>query len=136
MINPEPGGALYAQLAATLREQITAGTLRPGQVIPSERTLAQQYNVGRETVSRAVKSLRAEGLLEYRRGMGVFVREPTAFAPLTPLPGSTAVARMPTLAERGRLGLDDGVPVIEVIPQDGGRAEVYAADQWQLHWPT
>jgi DNA-binding transcriptional MocR family regulator len=134
MINPQPGGSLFEQLATRLRDQIHSGTLRPGQVVPSERTLAQQYSLGRQTVSRAVKLLRAEGLLEYRRGQGVFVREPVELTPVTPPPGSSGVVRMPTAAERAQYGLQDGVAVA-VISKPNGDQVVYPGDRWALSWP-
>ncbi|GAA0493667.1 hypothetical protein Ade02nite_21320 [Paractinoplanes deccanensis] len=133
MINPQPGATVYEQVAARLRQQIANGTLRPGQVVPSERSLAQEYNIGRQTVSRAVKLLRAEGLLEHRRGLGVFVREPAEVSEIKPPPGSTAVVRMPTPAERSEHEIPEGQPVVVVVQPDG-HTTVYPADRCRLRW--
>lgn len=135
MISPQPGGTLYAQLAARLRDDITTGRLQPGQRLPSETTLVQQYGVARETVRRAVALLRSEGLVVVRRGLGVVVREATDVQDLTPPAGSTVAARMPTAGERAEHDLEDGVPVFVVTGPDGA-VEVYPADRWQLRWPS
>lgn len=134
VISPQSGGALYAQLAARLRAEIVSGRLRPGQRLPSEVTLQQEYGVARETVRRAVAVLRGEGLVVVRRGHGVVVRELTEVQDLTPEPGSAITARMPTAEERATYDIDDGVPVFTVTGLDGA-VGVYPADQWRLLWP-
>lgn len=53
----------YRQLADLLRSQITSGALRPGQTLPSEQRLIQEYDVSRTTVRQAVALLRSEGLV-------------------------------------------------------------------------
>ncbi|MGB0210638.1 GntR family transcriptional regulator [Algiphilus sp.] len=67
---------LYYQLAEALRGQIVAGELRPGDVLPTEEKLCEQYGVSRITVRRAQDDLIAEGLIVRRRGVGTFVAEP------------------------------------------------------------
>lgn len=134
MINPQPGGTLYEQLAARLRKQILDGVLRPGQVAPSERSLADEHGIGRQTAGKAMQLLRSEGLLERRRGQGWFVRERDELTDLTPAPGSTGVVRMPTSQERADLGVDAGLPVVVITAPDGTTA-VYPGDRWRLHWP-
>jgi GntR family transcriptional regulator len=134
VITPQPGGAVYAQLAARLRDDILTGRLPPGQRLPSETTLQQQYGLARETVRRAVAVLRTEGLVVVRRGHGVVVREHPEVQDLTPAPGATVTARMPTTEERATHDIDDGVPVFWVINPDGA-GYVYPADRWRLRWP-
>lgn len=132
MITPQPGGAaLYAQLAARLRKAILAGHYRPGQPLPSERTLTQEYGVARETVRRALAVLRNEGLISSRRGHAVEVREQPERQDLTLPAGSDVIARMPTPEERAGLGIDEGVPVFWVVHPDGTSA-VYPADRYRL----
>jgi DNA-binding GntR family transcriptional regulator len=134
MITPQTGGAVYAQLAAVMRDEILTGRLRPGQRLPSETTLVQRYGVARQTARRAVSMLRAEGLVIIERGRGAVVREPSEVQDLQPEPGSTVSARMPTPAERAELALDDGVPVFEVTAP-GADGQIYPADRWRLRWP-
>jgi DNA-binding FadR family transcriptional regulator len=134
VISPQPGGTLYAQIAAHLRKEILSGRLKPGQPLPSERTLQQQFNVARETTRKAIAQLRSEGLVITRRGHAVEVREQPERQDLILPAGANVVARMPTPEERAELGLEDGTPVFWVVHPDGTSA-VYAGDQWQLRLP-
>lgn len=54
----------YEQLAAVLRERITAGDLREGERLPSETLLATQAGVSRSTVREALRTLQEAGLIE------------------------------------------------------------------------
>lgn len=136
MITPQPGGApVYARLADLLRRDILSGRLRPGQAIPSEVTLQQEFGLGRHTVRRAVAVLRAEGLVVVAKGHGVLVRERAEMQDLVPVAGSTVTARMPTVEERAEHGVDEGVPVFSVIGPDGA-ARIFPGDRWQLRWPS
>jgi len=65
---------LYAQLEAALRAQIGEGMLRPGDLLPSEAELGQQYGVSRITVRAALQHLEHDGLLERQAGRGTFVK--------------------------------------------------------------
>lgn len=57
-------------IAAELREQIRNGELRPSAKLPSIDDMARQYGCSRNTATRALSRLKAEGLLEYRAGRG------------------------------------------------------------------
>jgi len=65
----------YAQVAGKLRAAIVAGRLRPGARLPSERALADEFEVSRATIVSAFHVLRAEGQIETRRGAGSWVSE-------------------------------------------------------------
>ena len=65
--------SLYEQVAAELRRAIADGEVRPGQRMPLARDLAAVLGVNKNTVLRALHQLRAEGLLEFRRGRGITV---------------------------------------------------------------
>ncbi|GIH99053.1 GntR family transcriptional regulator [Planobispora takensis] len=69
---PEP---LYRQIAEHLRTRIDRGELRPGEQLPSEADLEEEFGVSRNTVRLAVAALANEGLIESRAGRGTFVRE-------------------------------------------------------------
>jgi DNA-binding GntR family transcriptional regulator len=74
-MTPEPPQPpLYARIAASLRGQIEAGELQPGDRIPSENQLADIHSTTRPTVSRAIQMLRSEGLVESAAKSGTFVR--------------------------------------------------------------
>jgi GntR family transcriptional regulator len=62
------------EIADTLRSEILAGNLRPGDQIPSEHELARQFATTRTSAQRAIAALRAEGHLISEHGRGSFVR--------------------------------------------------------------
>lgn len=64
----------YYQLANILRQQIATGVLRPGDRIPSETQLSEQYDVSPMTARRALTILLDEGLATAARGRGTFVK--------------------------------------------------------------
>jgi GntR family transcriptional regulator len=64
---------LHDQVAAQIRRAIADGEAKPGQRLPPARDLAAVMNVNSNTVLRALRALRDEGLLEFRRGHGVRV---------------------------------------------------------------
>ena len=63
----------YRQIADELRALIANGTIPVGRRIPSLVELEQQYGVARDTLRKAVKVLKDEGLVETVNGMGVYV---------------------------------------------------------------
>lgn len=65
----------YLQVADHIRDLILRGELRPGDEIPSERRIVEEWRISRPTATRALAALRAEGLVEARQGSGTFVRE-------------------------------------------------------------
>jgi GntR family transcriptional regulator len=64
---------LHEQVAAEIRRAIANGEADPGERLPSAHDLAAVLKVNRNTVLRALRQLRDEGLLEVRRGLGVTV---------------------------------------------------------------
>jgi len=72
---------LHVTVQETLKGYIEANKLKAGDPLPPEATLAQQLGVGRNSVREAIKSLESLGILETRRGIGVFVKE-FSFQPL------------------------------------------------------
>ena len=67
---------LYSQLVSIVKRNITAGTLAPGELLPSEAELCKTFNVSRSTVRQAIGSLETEGLVVRKQGRGTFVAEP------------------------------------------------------------
>jgi DNA-binding FadR family transcriptional regulator len=73
---------LYEQIARKLAKAISTGEYAVGQRLPSERDLAQTFDVSRPTVREAIVALELDGLVEVRLGSGVYVthQEPPAGA--------------------------------------------------------
>ncbi|MBT2786474.1 MULTISPECIES: GntR family transcriptional regulator [unclassified Halomonas] len=73
---------LYAKLRDQLGSRIANGEWKPGDMIPSENRLAEEYGVALATMRMALKQLVDEGLLDRRRGTGTFVKQPAFRADL------------------------------------------------------
>ncbi|WP_178106734.1 FadR/GntR family transcriptional regulator [Pseudomonas mangiferae] len=67
----------FEEVAEQIRDQLSNGLLKPGDRLPPERELAEQFNLSRNTVREALRALEMSGLLEFRKGAtgGAFVRE-------------------------------------------------------------
>ncbi|TQS24142.1 winged helix-turn-helix transcriptional regulator [Microbispora sp. KK1-11] len=63
--------------------RIERGDLKPGQRLPSELDLSEQYGVARMTVRRAMKELRERGLIRSVHGKGTYVQTPPATEAIT-----------------------------------------------------
>lgn len=68
--SPRP---LYDQVAASIRSDILAGTLVPGDRLPAARDVADALDVNQHTVLHAYQRLRDEGLINLRRGRGAVI---------------------------------------------------------------
>jgi GntR family transcriptional regulator len=71
------GVPLHRQLFLVLHDEIARGAIAPGEPLPTEQSLCEQFGVSRITVRRALADLAGEGLIERRHGVGSFVREHT-----------------------------------------------------------
>ena len=67
------GQSRYGILAASLRQRILDGEWQPGQMIPSEASLAQSYGVALGTLRQALSLLVQDGVLRRQHGKGTFV---------------------------------------------------------------
>jgi DNA-binding transcriptional MocR family regulator len=94
-------GPLYRSLAAAVADAITNGAVPAGR-LPSERKLATDLSISRTTVTAAYETLRAEGIVERRRGSGTWVGESSQWR-LSAVP-STLIGTLP-----GRRGDGDGI---------------------------
>jgi len=68
------GTPLYRQVAAILRDRIEKGLFRPGERIPTEYELCDQFGVSRISIRQALAELVHDGLLHRRQGSGTYVR--------------------------------------------------------------
>lgn len=71
---------LYEQIVQQVVESIHKGVMKPGNQLPPERELAQQFGVSRTAVREAVKALREKGLVEAYPGRGTFITDGTSYS--------------------------------------------------------
>ncbi|VVS96473.1 GntR family transcriptional regulator [Sphingomonas sp. EC-HK361] len=67
------GGKLYRRIVQAIVADITAGIFPIGSRLPAERDLTERFGVSRPTVREAMIALEMQGLVEARKGSGVFV---------------------------------------------------------------
>ncbi|OII62673.1 GntR family transcriptional regulator [Streptomyces sp. CC53] len=65
----------YLQIADEIVQQIRAGVLKPGDMVPSESELVDRYGVSGGTIRKAMVEVRASGLVETRHGKGSMVKD-------------------------------------------------------------
>lgn len=93
----------YAQLQQHIRERIAAEVWQPGEAIPGEKALAQQYAVARMTVRQALEGLIREGLLVRVRGRGTYVARPHVERELSHMHGFSEDMRARGMVPSSRL---------------------------------
>ena len=71
---------LYEQIVQQVEESIHKGAMKPGDQLPPERELAQQFGVSRTAVREAVKALREKGLVEAYPVRGTFITDGTSYS--------------------------------------------------------
>lgn len=100
-IDPTNGVAIYDQIVRQVKFAIAEQTLRPGQMLPSVRTLSQQLTINPNTINRAFQQLQVEGIIEPLRGVGLVVQKSA--------PSLCVKARRNLLAERLRSSLSEAL---------------------------
>lgn len=76
MLDEKSPVPLYYQLQEIIRSRIESGQWQPGQQLPPEAELCEEFSLSRGTVRQALADLVREGLLHRRRGKGSFVATP------------------------------------------------------------
>lgn len=72
-VRTAPREKLSTRVASVLRSRLIAGDIPPGQKLPTEMQLTEQFGVSRTVVREAIATLAADGMVESRQGAGVFV---------------------------------------------------------------
>ncbi len=134
-LDPASGVPLHRQLAAALRARIAAGEWPSGALLPAQARIGYEYDVGKATVLAAVSALRAEGLIDVERGVGLRVRSAPAELEEIPVePGQLVTNRMPTPEERAAFQMAEGVPLF-VVHRGGGWQDAYPGDRYAVRIP-
>lgn len=124
-------GQLTARVRQVLADRIARGEFAPGEQLPTERELGDQFGVSRVTVRRALASLAREGLVYAIQGRGTFVASgrlaepPNALLSFHELVANEHVAvaaqplrvdtRAATLDEAEQFGIAPGAPLFELV---------------------
>ncbi len=68
--------SIHEQIVTQIRLGVASLDLLPGEKLPSTRELARRFKIHQNTVSAAFRELAADGVVEFRKGSGVFVAQP------------------------------------------------------------
>ena len=103
----DEGAPLFFQIAERLSEEIAEGVLSEGERVPSTNELAAYYRINPATAAKGISVLIDEGLLEKRRGIGMFVAAGARTRLLAARRKQFAERYVePLVAEASRLGID------------------------------
>ncbi len=77
---------IHEEIVAQIQEQLSSGQLKPGDQLPSERQLAEKFQVSRASVREAMRALESMGLVKIRSGDGTYVASSVdcLLSPLSP----------------------------------------------------
>ncbi len=73
-IDADNGVPVYRQIVDAVKHQVAAGTMAPGEQLPTVRQLAEELRVDRNTVVRAYRVLEREGVISLQQGRGTFIK--------------------------------------------------------------
>lgn len=111
----DDGAPIFSQVAERLADEIADGVLAEGDRVPSSNELASFYRINPATAAKGINVLIGEGLLEKRRGVGMFVAR-GAQERLLAYRRRSFVERYvePLVAEATRLGISSE-PLVEMV---------------------
>jgi DNA-binding transcriptional regulator YhcF (GntR family) len=127
MAGLDEGIPLFVQVAERLAADIADGGLAEGGRVPSTNELAAFYRINPATAAKGINVLADDGLLEKRRGIGMFVADGARAALLARRRAEfTERYVRPLLTEAVRLGMDTGdlLALIEDTSRERGGAPV------------
>ncbi|HMD35151.1 MAG TPA: GntR family transcriptional regulator [Vicinamibacterales bacterium] len=73
-LNFKSGKPVYLQLVDQVKAAAASGAIRPGELLPSIRPLAEELRVNRNTIAKAYSELESQGVVETAPGKGCYVR--------------------------------------------------------------
>jgi len=133
-LDPTHGRALYRQLADELRARIDGGEWVPGQTLPAEFDLGQEFGISTVTVRRALVLLKSEGYIEGRRGRLARVRHRGEVEVVELQPGDRVTARRATQDDQKEYAIPEDVFIVVVTAADG-TATAHRADEVEFRVP-
>jgi len=74
-IDFQSGVPVYLQIVQQVKAAAATGLIRPGDPLPSVRTMAEDLRINRNTVARAYAELESESVIETRQGSGCFLKD-------------------------------------------------------------
>jgi GntR family transcriptional regulator len=106
MTGLDEGAPLFVQVAERLADEIADGALVEGDRVPSTNELAAYYRINPATAAKGISMLTDDGLVEKRRGIGMFVAAGARSRLLAERRKRFAERYVePLVAEAGRLGI-------------------------------
>ena len=111
---------IYRQLRDLVAERIMDGSFPEGEAVPSVRQVAADYQINHLTVGKAYQELGQAGLLEKRRGLGMFVREGACTALTHNEKQQFIDEEVPAFIERARVLGMDVTEVVDLLLATGG----------------
>ena len=128
---------LYEDIVQQFHALIHQGALKPGDRLPAERELSEQFQVSRSSVREALRALELQGLVVSKRGSGTFISAENLDAALAlvaaNLNGKTAA--LPDVFEMRHLmePLIAALAARRATPEDVARLqEILTEQQWQI----
>ena len=122
MAGLEEGAPLFVQIAERLADEIADGGLVEGEQVPSTNELAAYYRINPATAAKGIGMLTDDGLLEKRRGIGMFVADGARQRLLAERRKRFAECYVePLVAEASRLGI--GADELAVMIRESSYAQ-------------
>jgi GntR family transcriptional regulator, transcriptional repressor for pyruvate dehydrogenase complex len=112
---------IYRQIVEQISRMIGEGTLQPGDRLPPERQLAEEFGVSRAAVREALSALGLMGMVEVRHGEGTFVRNVSEEGLVTPMALLLALERDEAL----------GLEMLEIRVALEAESAYLAAQRWE-----
>lgn len=121
-VDPSLSRSLQVQIFEQIRQMILDGQLKPGRALPPSRLLAEQLSISRNTVTIAYDRLAAEGYIESRGTVGIFVS--------TIIPDDLLMVRADRTHSNGPLSDAVGEPLLCYAGSPGGGNDRPPFDFW------
>ncbi len=111
---------IYRQLRDLVARRIMDGTFPEGEAVPSVRQVASDYQINHLTVGKAYQELVDAGLLEKRRGLGMFVRDGARSSLTTDEKQRFIDEELPAFVQRARVLGMSTADVVDLLQRETG----------------